>query len=138
MRKYVTVAVIPALVIICLLLILLPGQVPLDTKEKPESLPVAADRTEAEEPAGAAPEEGTTERQPRSSDPAAAGSTDEGDSVARGIISGRITRSDGNPAGGAKVVAVAFADRGDATADENGAYRVDGLRPGKYTVAASL
>jgi hypothetical protein len=52
-------------------------------------------------------------------------------------VSGRVFRGGGRPVPGARVTVVASALRAETTADEQGAYRIEGLLPGPQTVEAT-
>ncbi len=53
-----------------------------------------------------------------------------------GVITGRITNSDGDPVEGAQVSAESRGGAGSGVTDENGQFRIGGLAPGKYALRA--
>jgi protocatechuate 3,4-dioxygenase beta subunit len=141
-RSVVVVIVVAALIVAALLFVFLQGEpsppgtpgtggTPTGSTdhEPPDAEPPDSTGHDEVEPGGTSSQTGPGEEPAPGEEP---------DDSTRGTISGTVTLSDGSPARRAHVIAVGYAGRGSKHTDDAGKFTVARLRPGKYTVSASL
>lgn len=138
MLRLFTAGAVILIVIVCIVLILSPTQTHREPRGPQPPEPRSENtQTNAETPVNDGP---TAQPVPEHSQEN--GDTEEteipGKSSADGVISGKVTFHDGSPAAGTGIVAVGFAGRGKASANSEGEYALQGLKPGRYTLAARL